>query len=82
MKRIYLSILVVLSLFLVACATPTHMAFSDDAEAGASKDAKPVFLMTATVRNKYRTSFQPKVFVAHVERAVVKDSADRINFRI
>src|SRR5207253_6441204 len=54
------------------------MAFSDEAEP--TKTPKPIYLMTATVRNAYKPSFQPKVLVVNVERAVVKDSADRINF--
>src|ERR1043165_2092265 len=54
------------------------MAFSDEAEP--SKEPKPIYLMTATVRNSYKPSFQPKVIVVNVERAEVKDSADRLNF--
>lgn len=70
-----LSLVIVLS----GCATPTKMAFSNDSDA-VSKTGKPIYLMTATLRNAYRTSFQPKLLAVNVERAAVKDSADRINF--
>jgi hypothetical protein len=65
-------------LLMSGCATPTKMAFLEDSDQ-VSK-TKPTFLMTATLRNSYRTSFQPKLIVVHVERAVVKGAEDRINF--
>jgi hypothetical protein len=68
-------------LLLSGCATPTKMAFSNDADT-VSKSSKPIYLMTVTLRNSYRTSYQPKLIVVHVERGVVKGSADRINFTI
>ncbi len=66
-------------LFISGCATPTKMAFHDDSQT-ASKTENPIFLMTATLRNKYRTSFQPELLVVNVERSTIKSSADRINF--
>lgn len=65
-------------LLISGCATPTKMAFLEDSDQ-VSK-TKPTFLMTTTLRNSYRTSFQPKLIVVHVERAVVKGAEDRINF--
>lgn len=60
------------------CATPTKMAFQEDSDQ-VSK-TKPTYLMTATLRNSYRTSFQPKLIIVHVERSIVKGAEDRINF--
>ena len=77
--RILATALSVLVLLLSGCATPTKMAFSDDSDT-IQKTSKPIFLMTATLRNTYKTSYQPKLIVVHVERAVIKDGADRINF--
>lgn len=70
---------IALTLVLSGCATPAKMAYSDE-ETGAATETKPVFLMTATLRNNYKTSYQPKLIVVNVEKATVKDSADRINF--
>ena len=67
-----------IALLISGCATPTKMAFQEDSDQ-VSK-TKPTFLMTATLRNSYRTSFQPKVIFVAVERAVVKGAEDRINF--
>lgn len=67
------------AILLAGCATPTRMAFHDDAqriEAG----SKPVMLMKATIRNQYRPSFQPRLLVLHVERPDAKEAKDRINF--
>lgn len=64
---------------LSGCVTPTKMAFQDDSERLAEK-RNPVFLMTATLKNKYRTSFQPRLLVVHVEKPDAKEKADRINF--
>jgi len=79
-SRVLAIIIVALSLLLSGCATPTKMAFSEDSDPASKIISKPIFLMTATLRNSYRTSFQPKLIVVHVERSVVKDSADKINF--
>lgn len=79
-SRVSVIIALALSLLLSGCATRTKMAFSEDSDTASQKPAKPIFLMTATLRNSYRTSFQPKLIVVHIERSVVKDSADRINF--
>lgn len=67
-----------LVLLMSGCATPTKMAFQEDSDQ-VSK-TKPTFLMTTTLRNTYRTSFQPKLIVVYVERDKVKGAEDRINF--
>lgn len=70
--------LALVSLLVAACATPTKMAFENDSDTVSG--AKAVFLLTATLKNDYKTSYQPKAFVLNVERATVKDSSDRLNF--
>lgn len=55
------------------------MAFESDEER-LTESSKPVFLMTATLKNAYRTSFQPKLIVVNVEKEDAKDAADRLNF--
>jgi len=77
--RIITIISLALSVLLSGCATPTKMAFSNDGDT-VSKAGNPIFLMTATLRNAYRTSFQPKLLVVNVEKAQAKESSDRINF--
>jgi len=69
----------IFALLLTGCATRTKMAFQDDAERLTEK-SKPVYLMTATIKNTYRTSFQPKLIVVHVEKPGAKEAADRLNF--
>ncbi|MDR3055686.1 MAG: hypothetical protein LBU53_09840 [Zoogloeaceae bacterium] len=74
------TIIVALSLLVSGCATPTKMAFSDDSATTSQEISNPVFLMTVTLQNEYIKAFRPRLLVAHIEKAVVKDSADRINF--
>lgn len=64
---------------LTGCATRTQMPFQNDSDRLTDK-SKPVYLMTATIKNTYRTSFQPRVIVVHVEKPSAKDAADRLNF--
>ncbi|HEX7889628.1 MAG TPA: hypothetical protein VF522_09740 [Ramlibacter sp.] len=66
-------------LLLAGCATPTRMAFHDDAQR-LDAASKPVLLMATTIKNQYRLSFQPRLIVVHVERPDAKDAKDRINF--
>ncbi len=77
-----------LALFLVAtalglggCATRVPMAFEQDTDRVAA-DSKPVYLMTATVKNTYRTSFQPKVGWVYVDKSGATQVADRTVFTI
>ncbi|MDB4981779.1 MAG: hypothetical protein JWM82_2531, partial [Myxococcales bacterium] len=64
-----------------ACATVKPMPFSQDARTRLPA-GKAIFLMTLTQRNTFKSSYQPKLFVAHVERSVVNGSEDRLNFKI
>jgi hypothetical protein len=61
------------------CATPAKMAFQDEREQAAEKQ-NPVFLMTVTLKNIYKTSFQPRLLVLHVEKPEAKEAADKLNF--
>jgi hypothetical protein len=36
--------------------------------------------MTATIKNTYKTSFQPRLIVVNVEKQEAKEAADRLNF--
>jgi hypothetical protein len=67
------------ALILAGCATPTKMAFHKDTETVTST-TKPIFLMTATLKNSYRQSYQPKVIVLNVEKEGASQKSDRINF--
>ena len=61
---------------LSGCATRTPMAFENDAD----QVTKPVLLMTATIRNEYKSAFQPRLLVVNVEKPEAKEAADRLNF--
>lgn len=78
-RRITTAIAVTLSLLASGCATRTPMAFESDTER-LTPESKPVFLMTATLKNTYHTSFQPKLLVVNVEKPDAKEAADRLNF--
>lgn len=67
------------AVLLTGCATRTKMAFEDDAEK-LTPTSKPVFLMTATIKNDYKTGHQPKLLVVNVEKPGAKDASDRFNF--
>lgn len=68
-----------MAVLLTGCATRTKMAFESDEEK-LTPTSKPVYLMTATIKNTYRTSFQPKLLVVNVEKEGAKEAADRLNF--
>jgi hypothetical protein len=55
------------------------MAFKDATEK-ITAASPPVYLMTVTLKNSYRTSFQPKLVVVHIERTGAQDRADKLNF--
>jgi hypothetical protein len=76
--RMHLGLVLIAALIVSGCATPTKMAFENEADK--VKNDKAVFLLTTTLKNGYKTSYQPKAIVLHVERASVKDSSDRLNF--
>lgn len=68
-----------LAFVMSGCATRTPMAFQNDTDRLTEK-SKPVYLMTATIKNTYKTSYQPKLLVVNVEKPDAKEAADRLNF--
>lgn len=82
MKRLASFLSTVLFILMMGgCATPTRMAFEDDAER-ISSTSKPIYLLTATVKNAYRPSFQPQVRVFYVQVQGAQESTQRLNFVI
>jgi hypothetical protein len=79
MKRITTVAAASMVVVLCGCATPTKMAFQDDSERITEK-SKPILLMTATIKNEYKPSFQPQLRVVNVEKPEAKEAADRFNF--
>lgn len=70
-------------LLLTGCAAPAKkMAFSDDAGA-TQRTGKPLFLMTVTLRNSYRTSYQPRLADVYVEKKIAATGkVENIRFEI
>ncbi len=66
---------------LAGCATPTKMAYSDEFKT-VVKPGDAVFLMTATIKNTYHPSFQPRLLVVNVEKAGATQKADRFSFTL
>lgn len=79
MKRYTVVAVLALAAALTGCATPNKMAFQDKNERITDK-SKPVLLMTATIKNGYKTDYQPHLMVVYFEKPGAKDSADRQNF--
>jgi hypothetical protein len=77
-KLITLGVLL-FAVLLTGCATRTKMAFENDGDK-ITASSKPVLLMTVTLKNSYKTSYQPKLLVVNVEKPDAKDSKDRLNF--
>lgn len=75
-------ILILLSLLLTltGCASQKKMAFCDGAEPIAATE-RPVCLLTATLKNTYNTSHQPKMLSVHVEK-VTGDKTEPMNFTL
>jgi hypothetical protein len=55
------------------------MAFQKDTDIVAST-TKPIFLMTATLRNSYRRGYQPKVVILNVEKEDAGQRSHRLSF--
>ncbi|MDM8558517.1 hypothetical protein [Candidatus Parabeggiatoa sp. HSG14] len=69
-----------LVLLMTGCAT-TKMALQDESDTVPGK-IKPIFLMTATLKNLYATFYQPELHSVNVEKKDTKDDSDRFNFAI
>jgi hypothetical protein len=79
MSRAITGLLLFMAAFLSGCATRTMMAYSDESKTVVAPSSA-VFLMTATIKNGYHDSFQPKLLVVNVETVGAKTKADRLNF--
>src|SRR5687768_789627 len=77
--KLFAPFFVAVALILAGCGTTTKMAFHKDAETVTST-TKPIFLMTATLKNSYRPSYQPKVILLSVEKEGASQRSDRITF--
>lgn len=80
MSRLLSLVILTSTLLVTGCATRTKMAFEDESEK-LTATSNPVFLMTTTVKNTYK-NYQPKIFVAKLEKPGAKDMEDRLNFLI
>jgi hypothetical protein len=78
-SRSFVLAALVVAFALAGCATPTRMAFQNNAER-LTENSAPVYLMAVTIRNTYRTMFQPRLLVVNVEKAGGKEVTDRLNF--
>jgi hypothetical protein len=76
--RIFLWLTAAITAALTGCATQLPMALSDNS---APKADKVTLLMSATIDNRYKASFQPELLVVNVEKGGAKEKADRFNFQ-
>ena len=67
-------------LTLTGCATVNQMPYSK--QMPKPDLSKPIYLMTITTKNIYKTSYQPELLVVNVEKPGATSSSDRINFKI
>jgi hypothetical protein len=67
-------------LALTGCASVNQMPYSKKNQN--PDPSKPIYLMTLTTRNVYKTSYQPELLVVNVEKPDAKSKADRFNFEI
>lgn len=74
------SLLAIISV-LSGCVSQPRMAFSEDSERW-NEQSKPVLLMTVTLKNAYRPPYQPRLFIAHVEKLEDRKVADRLGFKM
>lgn len=76
--RLVLCVSILFAIVLSGCAN-APMAFQKDTDRLTAK-SKPVFLMTVTLKNLYRTSSQPRLLAANVEKADAKGAGSSISF--
>ena len=73
------------TLNLAGCLTATRMPLHESTEK-IDDAGGPLLLMTATIRNDYRPSFQPKLLLVHVEKTTAKPRDNsregKINFAV
>lgn len=74
-------LLLALSLLLSGCATQTKMAFSDANNTIIAAD-KSVYLLTATIKNSFKTSHQPKLYDVVAEKGSILSKSERLSFEV
>lgn len=75
----YVTASALLGLMLTGCATPTKM-WTGQGVGVQPMPKEPVYLMTATFKNNYHPSYQPKLLVAHIEEPNAANKSQRLNF--
>ena len=68
--RIFLWLTAAITAALTGCATQLPMALSDTS---APKADKVTLLMSATIDNRYKASYQPELLVVNVEKGGAKE---------
>jgi hypothetical protein len=79
LKRLLIAAAAAASVLLSGCATRTSQAFENDSDR-VTATGDPVYLMTATLRNDYKTGWQPHLLVVNIEKDGATDSSGRFNF--
>lgn len=67
MKQLIACAVLAFAALLAGCATQNEMALQQDSER-ITENSKPVLLMTATIKNTYKTSFQPRLVKVSVDQ--------------
>lgn len=81
LSRLVTAIALLLTFLLSACSMTRPMALSDGS-AKQLETGSPIFLLTTTLRNVYRPSFQPEIFSIRVDKIVEKSSSEKIFFSV
>lgn len=81
MKIAHVLLAIALSALFSGCATVNKMAFDEDSKT-LDLQGKSLLLMHVHIENKYKPSFQPEVFVVHVETPNAQSKKDRQNFQV
>lgn len=79
-SRFAMLMLVVGASVLSGCASTKNMSFGKDQAATIPQD-KAIVLISASMRNEYKVSYQPKILVAHMEKGTAEKSSDPLNFK-
>jgi hypothetical protein len=66
-------------LLFAGCATRTPQAFGNDTDR-LNATSNPVYLMTATIKNDYKSYYEPHLLVVNVEKVGATDASGRFNF--
>ena len=77
--RIIAGVSLTLAFLLTGCATNRGMAVLDNPTA-VSKPAKPVYLLTVTLRNPYKTAYQPKLVSVKVQKRISPENSKTLLF--